>query len=257
MNVASAQSLDSTKDSGARERTQLSPGSALSRADLEANHARLLERNAVHRRFGFDPDASVRFMLGKALPLRGRALDIGTGKGRFVILLAQHLARVTTVDINPDEQRYARLEAAHAGVADRIEFVLADARSLPWPAASFDAVTSWNAIHHLDDPERVFGEMLRVLKPGGKLVLADFSPSGFRIMDAVHAAEGRQHPHPPGRFVHWHARLRREGFVVQRFEAHHEEVLVAKHRPVPSRLRVLPPIIPNQKTHSPERNNHE
>ena len=66
-------------------------------SEARANHARLEERNAVHRRFGFDPDASVRFVLEQALPLRGRVLDIGTGKGRFVIPMARHLAHVTTV----------------------------------------------------------------------------------------------------------------------------------------------------------------
>jgi len=89
-------------------------------SEARANHARLEERNAVHRRFGFDPDASVRFVLEQALPLRGRVLDIGTGKGRFVVPLALHSPNVTTVDLNAEEQRHARLEAIHAGVADRI-----------------------------------------------------------------------------------------------------------------------------------------
>lgn len=50
-------------------------------AEIEANHAGLEERSACHRRFGFDADASVHFVLEKALPLRGRVLDVGTGKG--------------------------------------------------------------------------------------------------------------------------------------------------------------------------------
>jgi ubiquinone/menaquinone biosynthesis C-methylase UbiE len=198
--------------------------------EIEANHVRLLERNAVHRRFGYDPEASVCFVIGKALPLRGRVLDIGTGKGWFVVALARHVASLTTLDISAEEQQYARLEAAHAGVADRITFVTADARRLPWPAGSFDAVTSWNVFHHLDDPVQVFGEMLRVLKPTSKLVLADFSMSGFRIMDAIHEDEGRRHPHPPSRFAYWQARLHVAGFCAHRYQGYHQEVLVAWSR---------------------------
>jgi ubiquinone/menaquinone biosynthesis C-methylase UbiE len=198
-----------------------------SRAEVQANHARLQERNAVQQRFGYDPEAGVRFVLVKALPLRGQVLDIGTGKGRFVVPLAQHVANVTTVDISAAEQHHARLEAAYAGVADRIRFVVHDARSLPWPARSFDVVVSMNAIHHLEDPERVFGEMVRMLKHGGKLVLADLSPSGLRIMGDIHRAEGRWHAHAPSRFARWQARLRSLGFRVSHFCAHHQELLVA------------------------------
>ncbi len=211
--------------------TQQANGS-FSAAEVKANHRRLEARNATHRRFGYDPEASVRFVLAQALPLRGRALDIGTGKGRFLIPLARHVAHVTTVDLSAEEQRQARLEAIYQGVAGHVLFVIQDARFLPWRAASFDAVVSWNLVHHLDDPDRVFGEMLRVLKPGGKLVLADFSTGGFRLMDVIHAAEGRRHPHPPSRFAHWRRRLQHRGFRVIHSCGCHQDVLVAiQHQP--------------------------
>lgn len=50
-------------------------------------------------------------MLEQALPLSGRVLDIGTGKGRFVVPLARQAMNITTVDVNGEEQRRARLEA--------------------------------------------------------------------------------------------------------------------------------------------------
>jgi SAM-dependent methyltransferase len=181
------------------------------RAEVEANHEQLEARNAVHRRFGFDAEVGVQFVLEKALPLRGRVLGVGTGKRRFLKSLAKHAGQVTTVDINGEEQHCARMEAIYTGVADRIDFVVADARSLPWRAGSFDVVTTWNVVHHLDAPERVLREMLRVLRPGGWLVVADFTPSGFRLMDEIHAAEGRRHPNPPSPLPRWWHHLRRMG----------------------------------------------
>ena len=195
-------------------------------AEVQANHAQLEERNALHLRFGYDSEPGVQFVVKKALPLHGRVLDVGTGKGRFAIALARHVANVTTVDVSAEEQRQARLEAIHVGVADRIRFVTQDARFLPWPARSFDAVVAWNVFHHLDDPGRVLTEMIRMVKPGGKLVLADFSPSGFRLMDAIHGADGKKHPHPPNRFAYWKSLLLKSGFRTRKFSGHHEEVLL-------------------------------
>ena len=86
-------------------------GRSFSVVEVQANHAQLERRNATFERFGFDAEASVEFVLVKALPLRGRVLDVGTGKGRFVIPLARHIANVTTVDVSAEEQRQARLEA--------------------------------------------------------------------------------------------------------------------------------------------------
>jgi len=195
--------------------------------EVAANHERLLARNASHRRFGYDPEAAVSFVVQKALPLHGAVLDVGTGKGRFLAGLAPHLSTLTTVDVSPEEQRFARLEACFAGVLDTVSFVTADAAALPWPAASFDAVVSMNAFHHFTHPEGVFTEMLRVLKAGGKLVLADFSPSGFELMDSIHRAEGRIHPQPPSHFAAWRTALQRADYTVRCFEGYHQEVMVA------------------------------
>lgn len=191
------------------------------------NHARLEERNRVYRRHGYDGRRAIRFVLACAGPLTGRVLEIGTGKGRFLVELARQVPRVVTADPDAAEQRFARLNAAHAGVGRRIRFVVADGADLPFANASFDAVVSMNALHHIRNLGGVLDEILRVVKPGGKIVLADFDAQGFRIFDRIHAAEGRVHGRFTYRWAAAAARLTRAGFRVRRARGHKTEVAVA------------------------------
>lgn len=199
----------------------------LRKKEILENQARLEERNHIYRRYGYDSRRAVRFILARARPLSGRVLEIGTGKGRFLVELAKRATRVVTVDTNPAEQRYARLNAALAGLGRRIRFVIADGAHLPFSDGSFDAVASMNALHHIRDLDAVLDEMLRVVKAGGKIVLADFDAVGFRIFDRIHKDEGRTHERLPYRWSRIAARLRRAGCKVRRARREHVEVAVA------------------------------
>lgn len=184
----------------------------LSKREIAENHQRLLEREAVYKSYGYDSAKSIAFVLSKARPLSGRILEIGTGKGRFLTALLQKARHVTTVDLDRAEQRFARLNMAYAGCTRKARFVHADAAHLSFRSNHFDAVVSFNALHHLEDWKSVLEEALRVLKPTGKLVLADFNERGFRIFDNLHHAEGRTHqrfPYRPAeivRFLREHGR---------------------------------------------------
>jgi ubiquinone/menaquinone biosynthesis C-methylase UbiE len=195
--------------------------------EVLANHRRLLERDAHFRRFGYDVGAGIKFILAQALPLGGSVLEIGTGKGRFLIELAKHVPAITTVDISPDEQQFARLNARYAGVEDKIQFVLQDASHLPWPDSTFDAVVTMNTLHHLPQFQPVLEEILRVVKPDGKIVLADFSPRGFQLMDRAHRAEGKTHPHEVHHFPGLRRLLRERGLATRLRKGCNQEVLVA------------------------------
>jgi SAM-dependent methyltransferase len=64
----------------------------------------------------------------------------------------------------------------------------------PFPDQSFDAVATLNALQHLDDGPAVFREMRRVVKPSGKILLAELTDEGFALVARVHESEGRVHP---------------------------------------------------------------
>ena len=165
----------------------------ISRKEARDSHSCLVARNAIYRRYGYDVHRSISFVLSKALPLSGHVLEIGTGKGRFLAALLQHAPRVTTVDLNPTEQRVARSNIAYEKPPGRVTFRIADAGHLPWKAGTFEAVVSMNALHHIRNLSRVVDEAIRVVRPSGKIVLADFNRNGFSAMDKIHRQEGRVH----------------------------------------------------------------
>jgi ubiquinone/menaquinone biosynthesis C-methylase UbiE len=114
-----------------------------------------------------------------------RLLDLGCGRGAVLIEAARRLpaGRATAADLwsgkdqsgNSPEATLAN--AAAAGVADRVEVHTADMTALPFADGSFDVVTSALAIHNIPSPEgryRAVDEAMRVLRPGGQLLVADF-----------------------------------------------------------------------------------
>jgi ubiquinone/menaquinone biosynthesis C-methylase UbiE len=187
----------------------------MTKKDVLENRRRLLERDAFHKRHGYDSASAVAFVLSRTLPLPGRILELGTGKGRFLAAILEKVPRVTTIDVDPAEQHVARMNAAFEGLARKARFVCADAAHLPFARGRFDAVVSMNALHHLKHWKAVLEEALRVLKPSGKLVLADFNRKGFRVFDRIHRAEGRTHQRFPYRFAEVLRFLREKGCRVR------------------------------------------
>jgi ubiquinone/menaquinone biosynthesis C-methylase UbiE len=171
-----------------------------SQQEIEQNHVRLLERNTTYRRFGYDAEKGTDYVLSNALPLRGGVFEIGTGKGRFLTTLLRYVPIVTTVDVDASEQRFARLNVAYEKPAGEPRFVVADAARLSCGEGVFDCIVSMNALHHMDNLPRILDELLRVVTPQGKIVLADLSEEGFAIFERAHLHEGWTHVHATCRF---------------------------------------------------------
>jgi ArsR family transcriptional regulator len=113
-------------------------------------------------------------------------LDLGTGTGRMLELLAPLYSRAVGVDASTDMLAVARANLSRAG-AGEAQVRLGDIYNLPLARDSFDVVTIHQVLHFLDDPERALAEAARVLRPGGRLLIVDFAPHELEFLRARHA----------------------------------------------------------------------
>jgi SAM-dependent methyltransferase len=128
------------------------------------------------------PDAAVESFAGVANPWTmgrlspgERVLDLGSGAGTDSLVAARMVGpsgSVTGIDMTPEMLAKARSAAAAMGAAN-VEFLEGEAERLPFADASFDVVVSNGVIDLVPDKDAVFGELYRVLVPGGRMQIAD------------------------------------------------------------------------------------
>jgi len=110
-----------------------------------------------------------------AEPLSGaRVLDYGCGPGDWGVLLATEGARVTLLDLSPVAIELGLRRAAASGVRDRVDGVARDGSDLScFPSGEFDLVVGSAAVHHTLKYGPAVDELVRVIRPGGRLLLAE------------------------------------------------------------------------------------
>jgi ArsR family transcriptional regulator len=113
---------------------------------------------------------------GASGPL-GRMLDIGTGTGSMLMLLAPRAAQAVGVDSSPQMRLIARSSVSAARLA-QCTVVDGDMYALPFPGQSFDLITLDRVLGAAEQPEQVLLEALRVLAPGGFVVTVEVTGSG-------------------------------------------------------------------------------
>jgi SAM-dependent methyltransferase len=151
----------------------------------------------------------------------GRVVDVGAGSGRAAVglMLARPRVEVTGVDIysgyygidDNTPQRFMR-NAEIAGVADRADATVGDARELPLASGEYDGVISSYAIDHLDRDgiPKALSEAGRVLKPGGEFLLMIVNVDWWALLTSPHAIAHHQGANP----ARWRTMLEAAGFEI-------------------------------------------
>ncbi|HEX5728919.1 demethylmenaquinone methyltransferase [Microbacterium sp.] len=117
-------------------------------------------------------------------PRRGqRILDLAAGTGASSVSLAKSGAQVVAADFSPG--MIAEGRRRHGGMAN-LTFVEADATALPFEDDEFDAVTMSFGLRNVNEPQKALRELLRVTKPGGRLVVCEFSHPPSRSFNGLY-----------------------------------------------------------------------
>lgn len=110
-------------------------------------------------------------------------LDVATGTGDFAIAAMKlHPEKICGVDISEGMLKIGKAKIKKLGLEDKIELLEGDSEALPFTSAVFDAVTCAYGVRNFENLRQGLQEMHRVLKPGGKLAILEFSkPSRFPV----------------------------------------------------------------------------
>ena len=133
-----------------------------------------------------------RFTIELSGVRKGHAvLDIAGGTGDLAARFAQLVGtegRVVLADINDSMLHVGRDKLLDEGRLGNIEFVQADAQYLPFPDNSFDCITIAFGLRNVTDKDLALRSMLRILKPGGRLLVLEFSKPGNPLLNKAYDA---------------------------------------------------------------------
>jgi demethylmenaquinone methyltransferase / 2-methoxy-6-polyprenyl-1,4-benzoquinol methylase len=133
-----------------------------------------------------------RFAIAQSGLRRGqRALDVAAGSGDLSLGLARRVGatgQVFVTDINARMLAAGRDRLLDAGIAGNVAYVQADAEALPFPSGTFHCITIGFGLRNVTDKAAALASMYRCLKPGGRLLVLEFSKPSLSILEPLYEA---------------------------------------------------------------------
>ncbi|MDX1434087.1 MAG: bifunctional demethylmenaquinone methyltransferase/2-methoxy-6-polyprenyl-1,4-benzoquinol methylase UbiE [Gammaproteobacteria bacterium] len=120
-----------------------------------------------------------------------RVLDLAAGTGDLAVLLARRVGArgcVVMADINADMLGLGRRRLLDQGIVGTVRYVQSDAESLPFPDDHFDVVTIAFGLRNVTDKGRALASIHRVLRPGGQLLVLEFSRLRLKWLEPLYRA---------------------------------------------------------------------
>ena len=182
-----------------------------------------------------DPKAALGDLSG------GRVLDVATGAGGFVRFLLDGLrdhGEIVGIDVNPERRE---IFAAAFGDRPDVRFVEMDAHHIAFPDGTFDTVCVSNSLHHFASPHPVLTEMLRVLRPGGHLIVNEMYRDGQSETQTTHVL-----------LHHWWAAVGTIRGEVHRETYRRAEIVAIVESLGLADLRLVDLADPDEEPHDPE-----
>ena len=184
------------------------------------------DRLKLFKKHGYDIPKARNFILAKAGPIQGRALEVGTGRGHTAVALAGKRVKFISIDLDKKAQSAAKLNLKKMKLNKYVVLKVMNAEKLIYLDNYFDSVISVNFIHHAKNPAKCLKEMVRVVK--NKIIVADLNKRGESVMRKVHALDGHSHAASKMSMSGVKDYLRKAGLVVKVYRDVCQTVIVAK-----------------------------
>ncbi|ODU01359.1 MAG: methyltransferase type 11, partial [Planctomycetes bacterium SCN 63-9] len=168
-------------------------------ATAEAQRQRILDQFTRQARpfremGAHSEEASMRLVLeASGVGANDTVLDVACGPGLTACAFARMAHHVTGIDLTPAMIEQARLQQQSQGL-ENLAWEVGDSTALPFPDNAFSIVFSRYAFHHLLEPSAALAEMVRVCKPGGRVVVVDVYTTTPEQARAYNAAEKLRDP---------------------------------------------------------------